>query len=127
MSEKENMWQAGQLVALNRRQVVPIKRVTPSGRAVIDWHGTERFFSAGGYERKAGYSNSRIAALTPEIEDEIQMANRTQHAFSALVEALRDGEKWERNNHPRWGHDLAEPGAVEIAERLAAAIRGALP
>ena len=123
-------WKPGQIVAVNRRIEATIKRVTPAGRAIVDWHDEERTFNADGYERGQSTRWGRtsfIVPMTPEVAAEIVRAHRTREAFGSLRDLIRDAEKWERNNCPRWGSDLAEDGAMEQAEAIAAAIRAILP
>lgn len=115
-------WAVGQRAAINRRTVVTIIRVTPSGRAVVDAPGGERTFNADGVERGDTYRRARLYPLTKEIEAEIALAARSIKSFAELDAALDDLCKWVRNARPGWNRDISELPDVEAAERLTAAI-----
>jgi hypothetical protein len=123
---KPKRWQAGQRAVIDRRTVVQIVRVTPSGRAIVGPPGGERTFEPSGFERVAsGYRRARLEPWSEEIEAEIAHAIRTQKAFRALGEAVSELEKWMRDARPRWQRDFSELADVEAAERITKAIETA--
>ena len=119
---KTTGWQPGQTAVIGRRQIVTVARVTKAGRAIVDHYGTERVFEPNGWERCSGSRRNHLDHLTPEIRAEMEQSARAVAAFRRLAAVLDAAARWDRENCPRWGSDMAESGAVFRAEQMAAAI-----
>jgi hypothetical protein len=117
-------WHPGQRAVIDRRQVVTIDRVTPSGRAVVGC----RTFNEDGTERAAGDSirRSRLELLTPEIEAKMALIERWDAAQAPAFRAADDAERFMRQTFQRWGRRTPKPEDLDRAERLTAAIRTVL-
>ena len=87
----EHKWTAGQQVVLNRQLVLTIKRVTPSGRAVLE-NGVS-FRPSGIQVNGDHWHPNQIEPLTPEIETYMRDAARTAQASSAMVDAIEQAER----------------------------------
>jgi hypothetical protein len=109
-------WLPGQRAIIDRRTVVTIDRVTPSGRAVVG----DRTFHASGHRIRGG---GLLEPLTPEIEAELALVERGNEATRDAWRELTLAEKWLRLNFSSWGGRIPEAADVDRAERLAAAIR----
>jgi hypothetical protein len=116
-------WKPGQMVAVNRRRIATVERVTPTGRAIVN--GTT--YRPDGLELADSTYRTVIVPLTPEVEAEIAHAMRSQDAFGGLARAIDAASEWNRWNRPKWGNDTADPAAVELAEKLTAAICALIP
>jgi hypothetical protein len=110
-------WLPGQRAIIDRRTVVTIDRVTPSGRAVVG----DRTFEANGFERRGGHKFRilKLEAITPEID----LIIRGTQALHAAHKELEAADNWLRRNLSTWGPRIPDAPDVDRAERLAAAIR----
>jgi hypothetical protein len=124
MADRPEMtgWQPGQTAVIGRRHIVTVARVTKAGRAIVNHHGTERVFEPNGWERCSGSRRYHLDHLTPEIQSEIEQSARAVAVFRKLADVLDAAARWDRENRPRWGSDMAESAAVARAEQMAAAI-----
>ncbi len=112
-------WQVGQNAVIDRRQVVQIVRVTPSGRAVV----AGMTFEADGRERGNGRRRKTLEPLTDEIVAEMALEERGKAAANAAYRQLSDAERWVRRVFNSWGSRALDPADVDRAEKLTAAIR----
>jgi hypothetical protein len=113
-------WHVGQTAIINRTRIVTVERVTPSGRVIA----AGRTFGSDGMERTGGEYRSRanLEPLTPEIQAEMELADRGRKASGDAHAALQSAEKWLCRALSSWGGGVPEAENVEKAERLAAAI-----
>ena len=122
-------WTAGQQVALNRVCFATIDRVTPSGRAYIG----ERAFNPDGYERGGGskgvwaWSASRIEALTPEMTEIVQLAERWRTIRNRANDANYRLNLWIRNHCSTYNRTTPKAEIIDTVERITAAINAVLP
>lgn len=113
-------WKAGQKAVIDRREIVTIDRVTPTGRAVVG----ERTFRPSGYA--LGNASGYLELLTPDVEAEMALTSRGRKASGKCFKLLLDAEKFLRAEFSAWRPRVPEQDAVERAERLEAALRAVL-
>lgn len=115
----------GQRVALNRCEIVVVEKVSPTGRATIE--GGRVFNPKGRVRSTKRGDRDFIEPLTAENEAEMMLVSRATAAKRALVKAVAQAERWEREfgagARYTWPPKAAD---VETAERLVAAINGVL-
>ena len=122
-------WHAGQQVALDRTRIMVIDRVTPTGRAYIG----ERAFNPDGYERGGkskgvwGKSASMIEALTPEITEIVQLAERWVSVRARSYTANNRLNIWIRDHCSTYNRNTPKAEIIDIVERITAAINAVLP
>lgn len=123
MSAQTSFWQVGQQAVINGEQTVTIERVTPAGRAIA----AGRTFNVDGTERTSNHWNSAILhPLTPALQAQIDLRQRTKAARSALNNAVVAADQWARKSFSSWNRYQPPIEDVEKAERLAAAILAGL-
>ena len=117
-------WAAGQRAVIDRRHIVTIERVTPSGQAFVKG----RYFGKDGYERTSGYpyNRAKLELLTPEIEAEMELLRRARQVRETAERAIQDAGIFTRDALSTFGGRIPETADVDLAERLAAAIRGVM-
>lgn len=117
-------WIPGERAVINRRDVVTIERVTPSGRAVID----TSYFHPDGYQvTSSSRSRSFLQKWTAEIQAEIDLNARAHEVKDELIKEIEKAADFLRNRFHRWnGRITAEVSDVEMAERILAAIQAAM-
>ena len=121
-------WTVGQQVSLNRNSVVTIDRVTPSGRAYIG----ERAFNPDGYERGGeskgvwGGSASRIEALTPEMTEIVQLAERWVLVRAQAHDANTKLGRWVLDRCSSFKRGVPKEQTVNDVERVTDAINAVL-
>lgn len=127
----QKRWEKGQRVVLDRREIVTIDAVTPSGRAKI---GNRSFHAAdhrwGGIEiggRGSRWNSSSIEELTSENQAEADLRDRATKASRALYTEVTKAERFMRtvSGGSRY-QNLSSVEEIEKAERLIAAIRDVL-
>lgn len=118
------IWRVGQRAVIDRTSVVTIERVTPSGRAITK----DRTFDRDGHERSnaAPHRRSRLEPLTPEIEAEMALVQRSRRVRRDAFAAIEAADKWLRSAFPSWANGASDVADVEQAERLTAAILGVM-
>ena len=118
------IWEPGQRATIDRRRVVTIERVTPSGRAVLEGHT----FGRDGREIATGdyYRRAVLELLTPGIEAEMALVVRGALASRAAIKALEDADRWLRDSFGSFDRRMPKAADVDTAERLVAAIRKAM-
>lgn len=114
-------WKVGQQAVIDRKTVVTIDRVSPSGRAVVGG----RTFDVDGRERAGAdrYSRSKLELLTPEIQAEMDLVARVRRAARDADDAIKVAAYWLSGTLSQWRRRVPTAADVERAERLAAAIR----
>lgn len=121
-------WTVGQEAVIDRREIVRIERVTPTGRVVAGG----RTFNPGGTEwRRWDQRKACLELLTAEVKAEIALVKRGNEASSEVARAINRSTKWlavsslysfsGRSTTPT--PDIAD---VEKAEALAAAINAVI-
>ena len=119
-----NAWTVGQQVALDRKRVVTIDRVTPSGRAFVG----DRQYNSDGRERGAGNHWFRgIEVLTPELVEQIALAGRYRKARTLMHYAARNLKAWATEHCSFYSERVPDLAEIEQIERVAAAAVAALP
>ena len=117
-------WAAGQRAVIGRCRVVTIERVTSTGRAFVKG----RYFGKDGYEITSGdpYNRAKLELLTPEIEAEMELLRRARQARESAEKAIQDAGIFTRDALSIFGGRIPDTADVDLAERLAAAIRGVM-
>lgn len=121
-------WQKGQRAVIDRRKIVTIDRVTPTGRVVVG----DRNFSSEGYERLppgAGrYATpARLEPLTAEIAAEMKAGMRSNTVRNEMFKALEYAQQWLRDNFQGFGRTkTSSEENIEKAEALVQEIKRAL-
>lgn len=119
-----NQWIAGERAVINRRHIVTIDRVTPSGRAMID---TSYFYPDGDHVTSSQRPRSFLEKWTPEIQAEIDLNMKAAKVKDELTKAIDKAEHFVRNQFLRWnGRITAELRDIEKAERILSALRNAM-
>ena len=121
-------WHAGQQVALDRTRIMTIDRVTPTGRAYIG----KRAFNPDGYERGGeskgvwGKSASMIEALTPEITEIVQLAERWVLVRAQAHDANTKLGRWVLDRCSSFKRGVPKEQTVNDVERVTDAINAVL-
>ena len=118
-------WVKGQRAVINRRRIVTIDKVTPSGRAVVGGTTYDRDGWPCGKGRCTG-GVEKLEHLTPEIEAQVALIERGDKARYSADLATDAAIKWLRQDFSSFRQPVPKIADVERAERLAEAIRGAL-
>ena len=122
MSDSDEGWKPGQRCAIDRREIVTIDKVTPTGIAKVGI----RSFSKNGFERGRGdYRCPRLELLTPEIKAEMELRQRAILISSQFEKDVRQAEKWMREVLCIWSGRVPEAANVERAKRIMRALHDA--
>ena len=123
MSEQPK-WTVGQRAVIDRRIIVTVDKVLPSGRAKVG----DRTFDANGLERNGGdkWRRSRLESLTPEIENEMALVKHAAFISNQLQATLLRVERWTRESFGPWPRRVPAASDVERGERLLTAIDAAM-
>lgn len=111
-------WEAGQKAVINRRQVVTIERVSPTGR--VSAGGI--VFDCNGYGRTPSRRRPKLEPLTPEIQAEMELTERALRVADRSLKAVLRAERWLREMNSVFRPHAVSRQDVEKAERLMSAI-----
>lgn len=119
-------WRAGQKAAIDRRMIVTIDRVTPSGIVKIGKYafnpdGRERMTRTSGYPYN---SPKRLELLTPEVEAETRQYIRDRGILSRLGNEIEELTRLAQMLGPRFRDRKLTPTEIAWAERVLAALEG---
>lgn len=117
-------WTVGQEAIVDRREIVKIERVTPTGRVVA----AGRTFDPDGVERRRDQRRKALLEpLTTEVKAEIALVERGRKAHLGASRAIEQSDKWLRKSSlSSWQRSEPAVADVEKAEALAAAINAVI-